>query len=316
MTTPYPHPLVAWLADLSAVEFWLLWGAMTVTALLAITGFGYWLKRARLIENTPTSRIRSAAKGYVELEGLATMLPGEPIRAPLSGRTCVWWSYRVEERARRGTGSRSRHGWHVLEKEESEGIFGIRDNTGLCIVDPDGATIRPSTTERWYGKSYSAGRPRSGDRRHSVFPERYRFTEMRIEDTDPLHALGYLHSVSRGEGADPGEEVRLLLARWKRDQEDLLARFDHNADGEIDLKEWETAREAARRQVLEERRRWAAHPAVRVLSAAPDGRTFMISASHQVKLARNLRLIAGASGTGFVLLVTLLAIMLSARLTG
>lgn len=40
-----------------------------VIALTLFSLMFYYLKRARLIEDTPTSRIRSAAQGYVELIG-------------------------------------------------------------------------------------------------------------------------------------------------------------------------------------------------------------------------------------------------------
>ena len=51
-------------------------------------GFGL-LKRKRLIEDTPTSKIRSASLGLVEVSGLAagprTML------APITGRACYYY---------------------------------------------------------------------------------------------------------------------------------------------------------------------------------------------------------------------------------
>lgn len=54
-----------------------------ITLRLFYLGFRQ-LHRARLIEDTPTSRIRSAAQGYAELEGRAVAL-GDPLYAPLSG---------------------------------------------------------------------------------------------------------------------------------------------------------------------------------------------------------------------------------------
>jgi multidrug resistance efflux pump len=48
-------------------------------------GFRWW-RWARLIEDTPTSQVRSAAQGLVELVGTARGMPGAPVIAPLSRR--------------------------------------------------------------------------------------------------------------------------------------------------------------------------------------------------------------------------------------
>ena len=45
-------------------------------------------------------------------------------------------AYRVEEREQR---SRGGHGWRSVDSGVSDAIFGVRDATGTCIVDPDGA---------------------------------------------------------------------------------------------------------------------------------------------------------------------------------
>ncbi|WP_455203621.1 hypothetical protein [Kaarinaea lacus] len=69
------------LLHMPTVQFW-------IYLLLAIGGgvvafyFAFlYLKRARIIEDTPTSKIRSAAQGYVELQGRAQTMEGAPIIA-------------------------------------------------------------------------------------------------------------------------------------------------------------------------------------------------------------------------------------------
>src|SRR5690606_9806630 len=59
------------------------------------------LRTARTIEDTPTSKIRSAAQGYVELSGTASST-GETIAAPLSGTPCLWYRYTIERYERSG----------------------------------------------------------------------------------------------------------------------------------------------------------------------------------------------------------------------
>lgn len=54
------------------------------------------------MEDTPTSKLRSAAQGYVELSGYGALLEGAPIIAPLTGLTCTWYSHEIEERRRSG----------------------------------------------------------------------------------------------------------------------------------------------------------------------------------------------------------------------
>ena len=72
-------------------------------ALLAVAAVSFfaWLanyRRYRQIHDLPTSRVASAAQGYVELYGHAQMLPGEPVVSRLSRRRCCWYSYEIMEK--------------------------------------------------------------------------------------------------------------------------------------------------------------------------------------------------------------------------
>ena len=82
------------------LKFWLL-----VAGLGASTVYSFWYAfkawgKNRLIEDTPISRIRSAAQGYVELSGRGTMPPNAENKGPLTGIPCTWWRYKIEERSR------------------------------------------------------------------------------------------------------------------------------------------------------------------------------------------------------------------------
>ena len=80
------------------VKFWIAAAGLAFATVYSFFySFRAWRKN-RLVEDTPTSRVRSAAQGYVEFTGIGKMLEGAPNKAPLSGIPCTWWSYKIEER--------------------------------------------------------------------------------------------------------------------------------------------------------------------------------------------------------------------------
>ena len=260
--------------------------------------FGLWhaLNRLLAVKNTPRSLIRSAAQGYVELQGRAKMMPGDPILAPLTGKQCVWWRYSVRAQ------SRNRGSWNTLtgaEGDISNSIFVLEDSTGQCVVDPEHSSVVPSVKEVWYGNSPDpVGGPEMGS--FALFAS-YRYTEERIEIEDPLCALGFFHTQDPVSAATLDEEVRLQLADWKKDQTWLLQHFDKNHDGQVDIQEWEAARQEARRLVLARESENMKRPPVNVLGRPHDGRSFLISAYPREKLERRLRLRALLCLLGFFL---------------
>ena len=90
--------------------------------------------------------------------------------------------------------------------------------------------------------------------------------------------------------ADMDSDVSALLAEWKRDHAALLARFDRNHDGTIDLDEWEQVRLAARAEVEKNYREMQAAPELSGVRAPRDGRPYLISNMSQRELASKYRL--------------------------
>jgi hypothetical protein len=76
---------------------------------------------------------------------------------------------------------------------------------------------------------------------------------------------------------DLAADVGALLAEWKKDQPELLGRFDLDHSGAIDLKEWELARRAAVREVEANHREIRMSAGTNVLRAPADGRLFLVS---------------------------------------
>lgn len=257
-------------------------------------GYGLWryYRRLTALKDTPRSLIRSAAQGHVELQGMARLMPGPPIVAPLTGKRCVWWRYRIQSR------SRSRGSWNSLDgstHDVSTDIFLIQDETGQCVVDPDKSEVLPSAKDVWSGDT---DMPEGGPATGSFFG-RYRYVEERIEEGADLCALGYFHTQDPVSGAMIDDEVRMQLADWKKDQAWLLQRFDTNHDGQIDMQEWDAARQEARRLVLEKERENLKRPPVNVLSHPRDGRQFILSALPREKLMLQLRILTLASLLAF-----------------
>jgi hypothetical protein len=261
------------------------------------------LQRGRLISDLPTSKARSAAQGYVELEGRAKTMQGEPIYAPLSGVPCAWYSFKVEQRGKDADGRSS--GWQTIEKGVSEGIFHLRDDTGLCIVDPEGAEVSPSVRLCWRGQTPRPGyAPRDTgfwSRLLSFGP--YRYTECRIHDNDRLYALGQLVGVAGRDAISLDEETRDLLGAWKRDRTGLIKRFDLNGDGRIDLHEWGLARDAAEREVVATiRQRQQEQPDFNLLKKPGHGRPFILSCIPQDEIIARCRRTALAGMAAFLVL--------------
>jgi hypothetical protein len=272
-------------------KFWLLVFGLAAAAVYSFWyAFKAWGKN-RIIEDTATSRVRSAAQGYVELSGRGVMPPNAENRGPLTGMPCTWWRYKIEERRSSG---RSR-AWSTIQSDTSEKPFLLDDGTGQCLVDPRGAEVFPSAKDVWYGSSewpevrIPDGSGIFGRLMDSVLTDKYRYTEYRLQPHEHVCALGAFRSVGGAGADDPDVEVAELLRDWKKDQAALLARFDGNHDGILSGAEWDQARAAAHKQVLEGRAAKPLPPRMNVLAEPMDGRAFMLAASEGESLAQRFR---------------------------
>ncbi len=104
---------------------------------LMYSGFG-WFKRKRLIEDMPTSKIRSIAMGLVEVNGKARHAKEKEMKSPLSGKKCVYYKYTIEKYVSSG---KSGH-WRMIKYDVGPGPFFVEDKTGKVLVDPKLANIK------------------------------------------------------------------------------------------------------------------------------------------------------------------------------
>ena len=303
--------IAAEIARADAGEFWFLLAFLALTAGAAFIGFFHQVRRARLIEDTPTARIRSAPQGYVELEGLADLMDGTPIVSPLTGRHCVWFRYRVEKRESGFQGGKRRTRWRTIRSGQSDSLFLLRDGTGECVIDPEGAEVKAARKRVWYGDAPSPRWTTSARSSRWLGGGSYRYKEWWIPDGAPLYGLGEFHSLGHATGADVETVVRQLVVTWKRDPAQV-ARFDADTNGELDLQEFQSLREAAWQRAGEEVRELSTGPATHLLARA-NGRPFILSSHSQARLARRYRWLGWGLMAAALTLATVAVWVVNAR---
>ncbi len=114
---------------------------LALLSLIAIVGGLYFffygfrlLARKRVLLNTPTSKIRSAALGLVEVNGQATGPHTMP--APITGKPCflyrtVAWQLRAGKKQE----------WEKVADETLHLPFFVDDSTGKLLIEPLGADL-------------------------------------------------------------------------------------------------------------------------------------------------------------------------------
>ena len=111
-----------------------------IGVLMLIGGLASYRKRS-LIQNIPTSKIRSIAMGLVEIFGEVVPTKEKLLKSPFTNKDCVYYKYVIEERRRTGSGHYKSSAWKKI-KEGSESVrFFLKDNTGQVLVEPKGAAV-------------------------------------------------------------------------------------------------------------------------------------------------------------------------------
>jgi hypothetical protein len=120
----------------SSSHEWMVWALLGACAgaYCFYRGFRA-LQRRRLILDTPTSKVRSAAMGLVEVSGLA--VGPYTVTAPVSSLPCFYcrtlaWQLKQSGKDRQ---------WVKFADETLHVPFYLDDNTGRVLVDPQGAEL-------------------------------------------------------------------------------------------------------------------------------------------------------------------------------
>jgi len=135
-------PVVAALADLTQLllqsnsdgDSTFVFLAMFVGGLYVVyNGFNTW-KRKRLMQDTATEKVRSAAAGRTELNGTGTPL-GDPVQRPFGDADCLVATYTVE---RWDEGDDDDGGnWETIDSGTRYGPIQLDDGTGTMRIEPD-----------------------------------------------------------------------------------------------------------------------------------------------------------------------------------
>ena len=214
----------------------LLYLAAGVLGGLGLFVYGWMIhQRKRLIENIPTSTIRSLALGLVEISGYAQP-EDRLLSSPFSGLPCVFYSYAVEEQV--GSGKQAR--WETVAKGTSDQPFFVSDTTGRVLVVPLGAElILPD--ERTYRNDWLGQLPSTtiaGLDRLGISTERWignktlRCRETFIQPEAEVYVLGTAHE-HLGATERVENDARLYIGSSRdhefiisdRSEKDLLSRL-------------------------------------------------------------------------------------------
>ena len=268
-----------------AYFFWL-----ALFALIAITGiFQHYrnLLKARTIEDTPASKIRSAAQGYTEITGKQYLLSNHHTVAPLSLRPCTWYRFKVCRKNQKNS-------WTVIAQGESSDHFIIKDATGFCVVDPKGADVHANSHETWHGFSaHPQGKPNKIMLILGFIFGGYQYKELRMEIESSIYALGNFATIRAGEASLTQEalekQAERLLKKWEQDYDETLSKFDLDKDGKLSSEEKLTMLKAAEQDIRERYATKNNDAVINVLSkkGLTSRQPYMLSNLHKNILLKN-----------------------------
>lgn len=190
----------------------------------------------RMMENTPTSKVRSVAMGMAELEGRTKRY--YDLRSPHTNTKCIYYQCTYKRRVHTSKGSK----WRI-EKILNSGLlpFYLEDSTGLILVRPKGALmlIDKNRQDFWGGQSPWLSADLQDKNR--------KICESIIAEGAKIYVLGSANT--QKVGPDFKQQLVERLRKLKSDP-DSLAAYDANNDGHIDEQEWDTARKDMETMVL------------------------------------------------------------------
>jgi hypothetical protein len=260
----------------SAIVVFVVFSSATIFG--AFRGFTKSLATGRSFEDIPTSSIRSAPQGWVELEGVAGVADGAVLHSPLTGDACVWYHIKVTD------------GDYTIRDEISDAPFKLNDGTGECVVEPKMAEVEVKNKAIWSGRTPE---PMSGPPKGSSVSvlTRYTYFEQLIRPGEKLTVQGRFVTDDPFQVSLP-DMIRETVVGWKNDPE-VRGRFDADASGSLDASEFSTLRKEAIRHAAEAYGGRAEQAVVNKLVAdSQGGRSVVITSLKQREFAKRKRVTA------------------------
>lgn len=207
---------------------WLPWGG-ALAALGCLWGAMRAARKKHLIDGLPTCKTTGVFIGLVEVKGTAEV--GEPLTSFLAAVRCVHFSWIVEEswsrlvtetytdsNGKTRTRVRRESGWTTVAQGGDLTPFYLKDDCGLLLVRPDGATLEPKVVfEQTCGRDdplYYAKGP-AGAVANS--DHRRQFREVAIPLHTPVYVMGQAREradvVAAEIAADPAAPIFLISTR-------------------------------------------------------------------------------------------------------
>jgi len=242
-------------------------------------GFGLFLwgfrvlKKKWLLDNTPTSTVRSAAMGATELKGKA--VKKYDLTSRLCRAVCVYFRFLIEREVK---DSKGRTHWEIVDQGASTNYFYLEDETGKILIDPMGAedVMDPDyrVTDRQNGRLM-------------------RYTEWYIKPGDSIFAFGTVRKF-KDNIVDRKEKLTQKLRELKTNKEKLM-QFDADRDGQLSVEEWDAAVKSAEEDLLGEE--LAHQPSIEddiVMALGEAEKTFIISDKSENEISKKLLLTSAA----------------------
>jgi hypothetical protein len=188
-------------------SFYNILGVILLLIGIVIFAVGFvWFRRKRLIENIPTSKIRSLAMGLVEINGVVVPYQEKLLVSPLTKKNCVYYHYlveRYEEHYNPKTKRKEGH-WVMVQNEKQNVQFSLKDDTGMVLVDPNRADVDVK-------KDYQT---RQGNMRYS---------EWYIEPNDALYILGTAAENPYQKEAPAVHEENIMIQKGQYEKQYMIS---------------------------------------------------------------------------------------------
>jgi len=235
------------------------------------------LRRKRIIENCPTSKIGTMPMGEVEIRGAARQKYF--LKSPFSRIDCVRYSYAVYGIRKTSEGERD-----VLKGLGDSGDvpFYMEDETGRTLVNPSGAILTAGEKNSFTFRAEEFNMPYLG----VLTIDNTKVIETVIPIGRSLYVMGFAKRLTLS--ADEKKKGFLSRLMALKNNPSALKRYDADGDGRISAEEWDEARRSIEEEQTTEATEAVPKDDIEV-GEHPSGGLFYISDSSEEVMLSSMR---------------------------